>query len=122
MVFELNGTDFSQSVVSGSYKVNEEDVYDKYTDANGREHRNIYRTRVSGSFNMLFRSGKGYQDFLTCMSESKTKGGYHPCKLAVNNKGTIVERDMFISFAPGREIDGSLRQKVGEITINVEEV
>ncbi len=121
LVFEINGVDMSSNVIAENYKVNQADVYDSYIDANGHEHRNIYRTKVSGTFDMRFRSLNSYMNFLKHLSNSKTVNGYFPCKIAVNNTGEIVERYLYISFNTTRQRNSFRRDDYGVINISVEE-
>lgn len=100
----INGNDISARIASGSYQINESDVYASWTDANGIPHRDVLRQSVSGSFDILFRTKKEYDEFVSHIEESKQPGGYCLCLVAVNNTNKMVRGNFFIDFAPKRSI------------------
>ena len=69
-MFMIDTTDYSHRVVAENYKVSSKPEYELWTDANGREHRSKYRSRVSGTLEMKFLSINEYQDFVSLL-ESK---------------------------------------------------
>lgn len=64
-IFAINNKDYSRNVLANAtYKVGENDVFNEWTDANEVTHRLSVRTRVSGSFKMMFEKLEEYEEFL----------------------------------------------------------
>jgi len=99
-ILNINGTDFSGNVEVGSYKVNTNDVFSSWTDANGANHRQITRQQISGSFKMGFRSMEDYSEFINKAFTTRDSEGWVPCYLYVNNLNTSKSCKMYISFTP----------------------
>ena len=53
MVFKIGENDYSSKVVMDTYNVNRIDVYTEWEDANGTKHRDVYRQKIQGDFEML---------------------------------------------------------------------
>lgn len=121
-VLNLNGVDYSGNVMVGTYKVNSTDVFDTWMDANGVNHRQILRKRVSGSFTMQFRNISKYDEFVQHVEESKTVGGWIPCYLFVNNLNTSKSCKMFVDFLPDLDRQNGARNYVPAFEVNVEEI
>lgn len=123
-ILNINGIDYSSNVIVGTYKVNDIDVYESWTDGWGQEHRRILRQRASGSFNMQFRSPDEYASFCQHIKNSKTDSGYVPCYLAINNLGinSMKSAQMYFNFEPTRSRLGDYRHDMGVISVEVSEV
>jgi hypothetical protein len=80
--------DYTENIKMPTYKVNEIDVYNEWTDANGRNHRDIYRTSIEGSFTLWFDDIERYEQFLNDISYgvTKTTEGYNILTVYINNK------------------------------------
>lgn len=64
----VNNTDITPYIVEGSYKVNAEDSYESWKDANMVEHRVVIAEKVKGSFEVVCSNRTGsitLSDFLT---------------------------------------------------------
>lgn len=121
MYVEIAGVDITSNLIIGQYKVNRSDVYESWTDANGRTHRNVYRTRVSGSFDVFFRKLEDYTAFVNAYEAARNPAGVVPCKLFVNNSSENADVDAYISFAPVLSVDGTMQDMVQQFEITVEE-
>lgn len=76
VLFTLGGVDYTDKINQHNYKMNAADVASTWTDANYRVHRDVYRTRVSGTFKMLFSKDE-YEEFLSNYQSSiNTDGSY----------------------------------------------
>ena len=62
-VFKVNNIDFSDHVLAGTYEISEVPVYTEWTDANGRDHHEVYRKRLQGSFDMYFKTVSDFESF-----------------------------------------------------------
>lgn len=103
-LFSINGKDLTHYITVPSYIMNSKDVYNEWVDANGLTHRDVYRTKVSGKFTMLFTDHDEYFDFLKLINEHKGTGGYVPVSLYVNNLNTIVNTDVYIEMEPANTL------------------
>lgn len=97
-ILNLGGVDYSGNIVVGSYNVNSTDVYSSWTDANCVEHRHIQRQRVTGSFDMEFRTMAQYEAFVDHLKEQRNQQGWIPCYLFVNNLKIAKSCKMFVQF------------------------
>ena len=71
VMFKINTTDYSTRVVGSGYEVQSNDEFETWTDANGKEHRSAYRTRISGKFSMLFKDMTEFTTFQSIMDANK---------------------------------------------------
>lgn len=71
----LNGTDISQYLNESSYKVEPVPVYDEWTDGRHRIHKNKYRTRAQGSFDIFCFSDTEYDTLLALFGENTDDEG-----------------------------------------------
>lgn len=66
----LDSTDISQYLNESSYKMEPVPVYDEWTDGRHRKHKNKYRTRVTGSFDIFCFSDTEYDTLLALFSDN----------------------------------------------------
>lgn len=103
-LFMIGEDDFTNFITVPSYKVNYGPVYNTWTDANYKQHRDILRYKVQGSFKLLFDTEEDLNRFLDDVYnfEDITTGTV-PIKVYVNNLSNQQEIDAFISFAMANE-------------------
>ena len=103
-LFMIGDDDFTNFITVPSYKVNYGPVYNTWTDANYKQHRDILRYKVQGSFKLLFDTEEDLNRFLDDIYnfEDITTGTV-PIKVYVNNLSNQQEIDAFISFAMANE-------------------
>lgn len=122
IILKINGTDYGTNVIVGSYKVNSQDIYSSWTDANGTDHRHVIRQKISGSFDMQFPTMGTYNAFVSHVNSSKDVAGWVPCQLYVNNISQTKSCKMFMSFSPNMtRIHNNTMNYVAEFTVEVEE-
>lgn len=122
MVFAIGQNDYSAKVVLDTYSVNQKDIFTSWEDANGLTHRDVYRRKVSGSFDMMISSLAEYQEFISDVEEHTQNGGFVSCRIAVNNLNTEdVQKDLFISYAPIRTRNSNYTKGYMTFTVSVEE-
>ena len=102
IMFAINGTDYSHRVVGAGDAVQKNDEYNLWTDANGKEHRSAYRTRIEGKFNMLFLNITEYDAFETVLKLAKNSDLTYPITIYDNKTASSVNIDAFIEFTPSR--------------------
>ncbi len=93
--FIIGSTDLSAQINDKTaYEVNETSLFSSVTDANGDEHRNFYKTRVMGSFDMFF-----IDDISTQSTQS-------------NDEPTLVSYATFLSLITNNSVNGLLTATV----------
>ena len=122
MVFKIGDNDYSAKVVMDTYNVNRIDIYTEWEDANGTVHRDVYRRRISGSFDMMIEKISEYQAFIADVQNSTQNGGYVPCLVCVNNYNQEnVVANMYIDYAPVKTMQSNYTKGYLTFTVNVEE-
>lgn len=122
MVFKVGNIDFSDKVVMDTYNVNRIDVFTEWEDANGKKHRDIYRQRIQGEFDMQISKISEYNEFITTLRSKKSNGGYIPCKVSVNNYNQEnITANMFIDYTPIRTMNNNYTKGYLKFTVTVEE-
>ena len=121
-LFKINTTDFSDNIIEGSYQVSKADVYKTYEDANGATHRRFIRTKISGKFQMFFRTLQDYQAFVTAIETNKSATTFAvPVSLYDNYGGTLITTNAFIDFRSTIALDGTLSEYMETIEVTVED-
>lgn len=121
MVFTINGTDYSGHVLAGTYSVNSAPVTADWTDANGVVHKQKIRDKVSGTFDMWFRTLTEYNAFLSVLETNTTSALKVPLTVSVNNKNTDHTGNFYVSHAPVRNRDGFWDDYMERFTLTIEE-
>lgn len=98
VMFKINTTDYSTHVVGSDYKVQSNDEYETWTDANGKEHRSAYRTRISGNFKMFFKTLAEFTAFQSVMDANKQTDLTYPVTIYDNKTGLETNIDAFIDY------------------------
>lgn len=122
MVFKVGLTDYSNKVIVDTYDVNRIDIYTEWEDANGTKHRDVYRQRIQGSFDMQISKISEYQKFIDDVRRYTTNGGYVQCFVCVNNYNLEnVRADLFIDYAPIKTMKNDYTKGYLTFTVNIEE-
>lgn len=121
MTVTIAGQNITSHIVAGQYQINQSDVFEEWTDANGRTHRNVYRTRVSGSFDVFFRELSDYSAFVNACKNARNTAGVIPCSVFVNNTSETKQIEAYVTFAPSLDIDGTLQDYVPQFEITIQE-
>lgn len=120
-LFVINNTDLSNSILEGSYNINEHDESKTWTDGDYIEHRYGGRKRVEGSFSFRFLNVSQFNAFVDLMAAQKQTGDYYIVTLRVNNINTTKTINAFISYDAGLNQRSNLQLDIPEIKINVRE-
>lgn len=121
-LFKVDSTDYTNNIINESYEVQDNDVYQSWTDANFITHREKVRTKVEGKFTMRFRSLSTYQNFVTYMASKKTTGSYYPCSVYCNNTRTKKTVNLFVTWAPKAIQRPDMVMDYGEFDVTISEV
>ena len=122
MVFKIGDNDYSAKVLMDTYNVNRIDIYTEWEDANGTTHRDVYRKKIQGEFDMLISNVAEYSAFIADVQNNTTNGGYVTCKVCVNNYNQEnVQADMFIDYTPIKTMNNDYTKGYLSFTVRVEE-
>lgn len=116
----INTFDLSPYIITPSYEMNKEDVYNEWVDGNGITHRNVYRTRITGEFSVKFWNRSAYASFLTALGGVKTSG-YYPMTVYINNTQTTEAANLFVEFGPALTAQYTAGNEYERFRIRVEE-
>lgn len=99
IMFKVGLTDCSSHVVGENYEVQSNDEYETWTDANGKEHRSAYRTRISGTFEMFFPTMDEYTAFATLLSTNKQSDLTYSVTIYDNKTGIETDTKVFLDYS-----------------------
>lgn len=120
-LFKIGATDYTSRVVSGTYEVQTNPIYEEWTDANGRTHRMKYTEKTSGSLELVFKTLQEYLDFNTTLSNATEDDLSVHITVLDNLSSTEKEIDAFIEFNVARAVDGQFNDRVESISISIME-
>lgn len=120
-MFMIDTTDYSHRVVAENYKISSKPEYELWTDANGREHRSRYRSRVSGTLEMKFLSINEYQAFITLLESKQASDLTYSITVWDNRAEQEVAIKAFIDFDVSRYRDPAWADMVERIEITIRE-
>lgn len=104
-LFKMGVYDLTEHIVVPTYKVNEQPEYEEWKDANYTVHREIVRTKVKGSFSVVFSSLSEYEEFLQAVEDHTIEDGSTQVTVYLHNKahddqGITKQAYLFIDFDP----------------------
>ena len=120
MLFGIQFEDFTRYIVSSTYQINKQDDYESWKDANGINHRVVYRSRISGSFDMKFIDRAQYENFLLALDSVK-QDGYYRVLVYVNNTLQMELIDAFITIDPSMAAQYRNVPEMNKFRVRVEE-
>ncbi len=121
IMFKVGITDYSKNVVGENYSVQNNDEYETWTDANGKEHRSAYRTRISGTFEMYFPTMADYTNFATVLSASKQADLTYSVTIYDNKTGLETNTNVFLDYTLVQYRDPGFRDRMERIKVTVKE-
>lgn len=98
MLASINGTDITEYIQESTYKMDKEDVFEEWEDANWKKHHENPRKRVSGSFDMVFVTDQAFNDFLILRDANTDASGKLTITVHVSNTNTDEEIEAFYEF------------------------
>lgn len=105
MFFKIGSTDLSQYADIQNYNINEADVFQSWTDGNWIDHRDMVRTRITGTVLLGFKTAASWSAFQTLLASQRNASGYYPVTLYVNNTGTTETIDAFLDMTNATKWD-----------------
>lgn len=121
IMFKVGLTDCSRYVVGENYEVQSNDEYETWTDANGKEHRSAYRTRISGEFEMFFPTMADYTAFATLLSTSKKSDLTYAVTIYDNKTGIETDTDVFLDYNLVQYRGPAFNDRMERVKITVKE-
>lgn len=123
MEFIISGKDYSKYVQDSTYHMDETEEFGVWDSADYVRHKDLERTRVSGSFDMVFVSenSEDYKEFLEFLNVV-TENHIITCSLYITNKGIVKENVKFyysIAYKDHVNTNGSIYKD--RITVTLEE-
>lgn len=121
MTFKIGTHDFSKCVVPGEYALNKEDVYDEWTDGDGKKRRHVYRQRVKGTLSLYFTSEVKMKEFQKAIVDAKCDEGQYPVVCDVVNTGeNKIGIEAYLDATPVANIVG-IRETMEGCIVSLEE-
>lgn len=120
-MFMIGETDYSHRVVAENYKISSKPEFELWTDANGKEHRSKYRSRVSGTLEMRFLTINEYQDFVTLLENTQDDDLTYPMTVWDNIKEQETEIIGFIDYDPVRYRDPAWADMIERVELTIRE-
>lgn len=120
-LFTINGKDYTNLIVAPSYKVNYEEEYEEWTDANYTIHHEVTRGRIKGDFSIKFHDENDYRGLIHDLETNRTTGNYIRIGVYVNNKDTFEIIDAYVKLTVSNIVPYLGRKKTDSFTVEVEE-
>lgn len=120
-MFMIGTTNYSHRVVAENYKIGSVPEYELWTDANGKEHRSKYRSRVQGTLEMRFLSINEYQDFVAVLDSAIQSDLTYSITVYDNREEEEKEITAFIDYEATRYRDPAWADMVERITVTIRE-
>lgn len=120
-VFVINNIDFSDHVLGGSYEVGDIPIYTEWTDANGRDHREVYRKRLQGSFDMYFKTVADFEEFNQAYKTVRQDSGLTRVSIMNNSTNQVEQKDVYFEFSPVRNRRNDWEDYYEKFTVEVKE-
>lgn len=121
MVFAIGANDYSAKIIMDTFEVNKIPIYTQWEDANGITHRDVYRKKVQGQFDMEIRNLSEYQAFINDVENNMTRDNYLPCTIAVNNTNEVVSANIFLEYSPIQSRNNNYTKSYLSFTVTIEE-
>lgn len=98
--FKIGTTDLTPWVNIQNYDVNQEPLYESWTDGNWRERRSIVRQRIGGTLKLGFSAAADFAMFMGLLASQRHEPeGYYDVTLYVNNTGQTVTLEAYLDVS-----------------------
>ena len=118
-LFTISSTDLTKWEDTGKHKVNRDDVYTTWTDGNWVDHREIVRTKISGSVVLNFSRETDFSNFISLMSTARNANGYYPITVWCSNTNTSETVNAFLDISGDTVWDVTAPIKHHQITVTI---
>ena len=120
-VFKVNNIDFSSHVLAGPYDIGDVPLYTEWTDANGRDHREVFRKRLQGSFDMYFKTVTEFEQFNMAYKAVRQASGLTRILIMNNSNNELEQKDVYLEFSPIRNRRDDWEDYYEQFTVDVKE-
>lgn len=120
-VLKVNNIDFSSHVLAGTYDIGDVPIYTEWTDANGRDHREVFRKRLQGSFDMYFKTVDEFEVFNSAYKTIRQDSGLTRIMIMNNSTNQVEQKDVYFDFAPVRNRRDDWEDYYEQFTVEVKE-
>ena len=103
--FQIGSTDLSAFADIQNFNINQDDVFQDWTDGNWIDHRDVVRQRITGSFQLGFKRSADWTAFLALIAAEKLTAGYFPVTVYVNNLGAPRTINAFLDLKAAAKWD-----------------
>ena len=121
IMLKIGNNDYTENVAAESYAVRSVKQYDGWTDANGNEHRSVFRSQISGTIQMYFPTIGDYDTFCNDLETNEHNDTSVTATVWVNNLNSNVTADFFFDMDATRYIDGAWLDQVGKVKVTIKE-
>lgn len=118
-LFKISTTDLTKWEDTEQHKVNRDDVFTTWTDGNWIEHREIVRTRVSGTVVLGFKRESDFTAFMTLLTTARDVNGYYPVTVWCSNTNTSETINAFLDLEGDTFWDVTAPIKYHRITVAI---
>lgn len=118
-LFKISTTDLTKWEDTEQHKVNREDVFTTWTDGNWVDHREIVRTRISGTVVLGFKRETEFAAFMTLLTTARNANGYYPVTVWCSNTNTSETINAFLDLEGDTVWDVTAPIKYHKITVQI---
>lgn len=118
-LFKISTTDLTPWEKTDQHAVNREDLYTSWIDGNWKEHREIVRTKISGTVVLGFKREADYSAFITLLSTAQNANGYYPITVWCSNTNTSESINAFLDISGDTVFDVTAPIKYHQITVTI---
>ena len=118
----VGGVDITKYIIKDTYEINSKPIFESWTDGNFHEHRIYSRSRVSGSFDVIFfdEDNGAYQDFLALLA-SATDNRLLTIGLFVLNESRFDGFQVYYTLKAAQHAETIDGRMVNKMTMEIEE-
>ena len=118
-LFKISTTDLTAYEWTEQHKVNRDDVFTTWVDGNWNTHREIVRSRVSGTVVLGFKRETDFSAFITLLSTAQNANGYYPITVWCSNTNTSETVNAFLDIDGDTVWDVTAPIKYHKITVTI---
>ena len=118
-LFLIGSTDLTPWEDTTRHVVNREDIFASWTDGNWIDHREIVRTRVTGTVVLRFSKEADFASFMSLMTSARDANGYYSVTVWCSNTNSVEMVNVFLDIAGETKWDVTCPRKFHEITVTI---
>ena len=119
VLLKIGNTDITEWLDRQNCTINRADVYESWEDGNGKRHRNISRTRITGKATVGFEKAADFSAFCSLIESERQADGYFSVTAYVNNTGTTETFQAFLDITASAKWDWLNERQWQVMTLNI---